>query len=104
VYFCVLEALQNTAKYAHASTARITLWHNGQDLAFTVQDDGTGFDQAKTPKGTGLQGISDRLAALDGTIDITSTPGHGTRLTGRVPAPPIDKSSSTAAELLDLGR
>ena len=36
--------------------------------------------------GTGLQGIADRLAALGGTIDIASAPGHGTRVTGRVPA------------------
>jgi signal transduction histidine kinase len=86
VYFCVLEALQNVAKYAQASTARVSLRHDGQCLAFTVEDNGTGFDPASTPKGTGLQGISDRLGALGGTIDITSTPGHGTRVTGRVPA------------------
>ena len=101
VCFCVLEALQNTAKYAHASTARITLCHNGRDLAFTVEDDGAGFASASTPKGTGLQGISDRLAALSGTVDITSAPGHGTRVTGRVPAPP-DMSSPPATELQDL--
>jgi signal transduction histidine kinase len=53
---------------------------------FTVSDDGKGFDPATTPKGTGLQGIANRLGALGGTIDITATPGRGTRLTGRVPA------------------
>jgi signal transduction histidine kinase len=52
---------------------------------FTVIDDGKGFDPATTPKGTGLQGMADRLGALGGTIDITSAPSHGTRLTGRVP-------------------
>jgi signal transduction histidine kinase len=52
---------------------------------FTVTDDGKGFDPATTPKGTGLQGMADRLGALGGTTDITSAPGHGTRLTGRVP-------------------
>ena len=86
VYFCVLEALQNVAKYAQASAARVSLRHDGRYLAFTVEDDGTGFDPPRTPKGTGLQGIADRLGALGGTIDITSTPGHGTRVTGRVPA------------------
>jgi signal transduction histidine kinase len=86
LYFCVLEALQNVAKYAHASAARITLGHDGQHLTFTVTDDGTGFDQATTPMGTGLQGMTDRLAALGGTLDITSIPGHGTKVTGRVPA------------------
>ena len=86
VYFCVLEALQNVAKYAQASAAQATLCHNGQYLTFTVTDDGSGFDQATTPMGTGLQGIADRLAALGGTIGITSAPGHGTQVTGRVPA------------------
>jgi len=86
VYFCVLEALQNVAKYAQAPAARVSLRHDGRCLAFTVEDDGTGFDPATTPKGTGLQGIADRLGALGGTIDITSTPGHGTRVAGRVPA------------------
>jgi signal transduction histidine kinase len=86
VYFCVLEALQNIAKYAQAAAARVTLCHDGQCLVFTVEDDGTGFDPATTPLGTGLRGISDRLGALGGTMDIASTPGQGSRVTGRVPA------------------
>jgi signal transduction histidine kinase len=98
VYFCVLEALQNVAKYAQASAARVTLGAQGQCLAFTVVDDGNGFDPATTPKGTGLQGISDRLAALGGTIDIASAPGHGTRVTGRVPATAVNMPSPAAAE------
>lgn len=53
---------------------------------FTVADDGTGFDPATTPMGTGLQGITDRLAALGGTVGITSAPGRGTQITGRIPA------------------
>ena len=53
VYFCVLEALQNVAKYAQAPAARVTLCQHGQCLAFTVADDGKGFDQATTPIGTG---------------------------------------------------
>jgi signal transduction histidine kinase len=89
VYFCVLEALQNTAKYAQASAAQVTLCGDGQHLVFTVTDDGKGFDPATT-KGTGLQGMADRLGALGGTIDITSTPGRGTQLTGRVPATAAD--------------
>jgi signal transduction histidine kinase len=85
VYFCVLEALQNVAKYAQAPAARVMLRPDGCGLAFTVEDDGQGFDPAITPRGTGLQGISDRLGALGGTADVTSAPGRGTRVTGRVP-------------------
>jgi signal transduction histidine kinase len=86
LYFCVLEALQNVAKYAQASAARVALGQDGQCLAFTVEDNGAGFDQTTTPMGTGVQGMADRLAALGGTIEISSAPGHGTRVTGRVPA------------------
>ena len=85
VYFCVLEALQNVAKYAQARQARVTLGHGGGTLTFTVNDDGRGFDQAATATGTGVQGMADRLAALGGTLRVTSAPGHGTRVTGRVP-------------------
>ena len=49
LYFCVLEALQNVAKYAQASAVRVTLCHDGRFLAFTVEDDGKGFDRATTP-------------------------------------------------------
>jgi len=86
VYFSVLEALQNVAKYAQASAARVALCDDGQLLEFTVTDDGKGFDQTTTKMGSGVQGISDRLAALAGTVEIASSPGAGTRLTGRVPA------------------
>ena len=86
VYFSVLEALQNVAKYAQASAARVTLGRDGPHLVFTVTDDGQGFDQATTAMGTGVQGMSDRLSALGGTLEITSAPGRGTRVTGRVPA------------------
>jgi signal transduction histidine kinase len=65
--------------------ARVTLGHDGGVLTFTVGDDGRGFDQAATPMGTGVQGMSDRLAALGGTLHVTSALRHGTQVTGRVP-------------------
>jgi signal transduction histidine kinase len=86
VYFCVLEALQNVSKYAEAPAARVTLGHDGQRLTFTVADDGRGFDPAAAPAGSGVQGMADRLAALGGTLDVSSAPGRGTRVTGRLPA------------------
>jgi signal transduction histidine kinase len=86
VYFCVLEALQNIAKYANASGAKVRLWVRGQELAFSVIDDGAGFDPATTRLGSGLQNMSDRLAALDGSLEIASLPGDGTTVTGRIPA------------------
>ncbi|HXZ76441.1 MAG TPA: histidine kinase, partial [Streptosporangiaceae bacterium] len=85
VYFCCLEALQNTAKYAHAASARICLQaHNGL-LRFTVSDDGTGYDARHTPMGSGLRNMADRLAALGGRLQIRSAPGQGTTITAQLP-------------------
>src|SRR5207244_2839410 len=75
VYFSCLEGLQNVAKYADASRAVIRLSHSEGELSFEVQDDGRGFDSEGTTYGTGLQGIADRLAALDGTLEVRSVPG-----------------------------
>jgi signal transduction histidine kinase len=86
VYFCVLEALQNIAKYAGANTAKVRLAVEGRDLMFEVADDGRGFDAERTPMGSGLQNMADRLAALGGTLDVESQPGAGTSVTGRIPA------------------
>ncbi len=84
-YFCVLEALQNIAKYAGASSAVVRLAEEDGRLMFSVQDDGQGFDPATTPKGSGLQNMTDRLEALGGSVEITSAPGRGTSVTGRIP-------------------
>jgi signal transduction histidine kinase len=85
VYFSCLEALQNVAKYASASQATISLSDGDGRLRFAVKDDGVGFDQSETSYGTGLQGIADRLAALDGRAEVTSVPGGGTTVSGSVP-------------------
>jgi signal transduction histidine kinase len=85
VYFCVLEALQNASKYADASDVAVRLWRENGDLLFSVADDGRGFDQETTTLGTGLLNMSDRLAALGGTLDIRSRPGGGTTVSGRIP-------------------
>jgi signal transduction histidine kinase len=84
-YFCVLEALQNTAKYADASRAVVRLTERDAHLTFSVFDDGRGFDVASTRRGAGLQNMVDRVEAVGGSLEITSTPGRGTTVTGRVP-------------------
>jgi Signal transduction histidine kinase len=86
VYFCSLEALQNVAKYAHASRASIKLTQINGSLTFEVIDDGDGFDPTSIGYGTGLQGMADRLDALGGTLEVRSAPGEGTSVTGRVPS------------------
>ena len=85
VYFSVLEALQNVAKYANASGVTVRLRSDDGQLNFEVEDDGSGFDPTATGYGTGLQGIADRLSALGGVLDIRSAPGSGTTVVGRLP-------------------
>jgi signal transduction histidine kinase len=85
VYFCCLEALQNVAKYAEATRATIRLSADDRGLAFEVQDDGVGFDPASAGRGSGLQGMADRLDAVGGSLDVRSAPGAGTTIVGRVP-------------------
>ncbi len=84
-YFCVLEALQNVAKYAGASRVTVRLWAENGALVFAVEDDGRGFDPQRTPPGSGLQNMSDRLEALGGGVDVRSSPGEGTVVVGRIP-------------------
>jgi signal transduction histidine kinase len=93
VYFCALEALQNVAKYAGAAQAMVGLSCVNGGLQFRVTDDGTGFDPAATRRGTGLQGMADRLAALGGTLHIHAQPGHGTTVQGWLPLPAQDSGA-----------
>src|SRR5215831_8420233 len=85
VYFCVLEALQNVAKYARATRAEVRLAASGHHLTFEVTDDGAGFDPESRGYGTGLQGMADRLHAHGGSLDVRSSPGAGTTILGRLP-------------------
>ena len=85
IYFCVLEALQNVAKYAKAERAEVRLFTSDDALTFVVEDDGIGFDPAIT-SGSGLSNMRDRLEALGGELDVRSSVGRGTSVTGTVPS------------------
>jgi signal transduction histidine kinase len=87
VYFCCLEALQNIAKYAGASRVIISLAARDHSLSFTVSDDGAGYDPSRTPMGSGQRNMADRLAALDGRLEVRSGPGQGTTITAHLPLP-----------------
>jgi signal transduction histidine kinase len=84
VYFCALEALQNVSKYADASSAAVRLAESDGWLEFDIEDDGRGFDPGAV-RGSGLQGMADRLDAIGGSLDIESRPGRGTIVRGQVP-------------------
>jgi signal transduction histidine kinase len=85
VYFSVLEALNNVAKYSEATEARISLAQQNGSLEFRVRDDGRGFDPAAHRDGTGLRGMADRIDAIGGSLTIQSERGGGTTVVGRVP-------------------
>jgi signal transduction histidine kinase len=87
VYFCTLEAMQNVAKYAEATTAVVRLSEQDGSLVFEIEDDGRGFDTSTTSHGTGVQGMSDRLDAIGGTLHIRSSPGRGTVVRGEITLP-----------------
>jgi signal transduction histidine kinase len=99
-YFAVLEALQNVAKYADATSAHVRLTDHDNALSFEVVDDGTGFDPATTIMGSGLQGITDRLDTVGGALTIASSPGAGTTITGHVPSAPSTAASVDVASKL----
>jgi signal transduction histidine kinase len=85
VYFCVLEALNNVAKYADARCAVVSLSQTDGVLTFEVQDDGRGFDAAGSTYGTGLQGMADRLDAVGGSLIVRSSLGTGAVVRGDIP-------------------
>jgi signal transduction histidine kinase len=82
-YFVVAEALTNVVKYAEASTAAVRIRRNGSYAVVEVRDDGVGG--ADPAVGTGLRGLADRLAALDGRLEVHSPPGEGTTVRAEVP-------------------
>jgi signal transduction histidine kinase len=85
-YFVVSEALTNVARHAAATHASVTVTHDDDGrLAVEVRDDGVGG--ADIALGTGLRGLSDRLAAINGQFDIDSKPGRGTTLRASIPCP-----------------
>ena len=89
VYFCVLEALQNVAKHAGAHRAVVRL--NGavaSELALSVRDDGSALREGAIVPGAGITNMRDRLAAVGGELEVSSTLGVGTTVSGRVPTQP----------------
>jgi signal transduction histidine kinase len=82
-YFVVSEALANINKYARATRAMIQLGREGDTLTVQVSDDGVGG--ADPARGSGLRGLADRLSAVDGSLEVDSPPGGGTKLVARIP-------------------
>jgi signal transduction histidine kinase len=86
IYFTVAEALTNVARHARATLARVEIEAEGGSVNALIADNGRGG--ADVTAGSGLRGLSDRLAALGGTLAVESSPGAGTTIRAGVAAQP----------------
>jgi signal transduction histidine kinase len=84
-YFIVAEALTNAVRHAHASSAQVAALVEGDMLRLEIRDDGVGG--ARSDGSSGLLGLRDRAAALDGELFVTSPQGEGTAVTAMLPIP-----------------
>jgi signal transduction histidine kinase len=87
VYFAALEAIQNAIKHGGEGVqVDVQLERSNGRLAFTVTDDGSGFEASSATGGVGLTSMDDRVSALGGELAVSSSPGAGTTVRGWVPA------------------
>jgi PAS domain S-box-containing protein len=84
-YYVIAESLTNVAKYASASAVEVTVVREDDRIVVTVADDGVGG--ADPFRGSGLRGLADRVAVLDGTLVVESPPGEGTSVRAELPLP-----------------
>ena len=88
VYYACLEAIQNATKHGGPDPRiSVTLFQDGDQIRFEVEDDGAGFEPERV-KGAGLQNMQDRLGALGGSLTVRTAPGRGTVIAGSVPWSP----------------
>jgi signal transduction histidine kinase len=83
LYFVCTEGLTNVARHADARTVDLAVQTLGNDVVATLTDDGHGM--ADPARGTGLRGLTDRIAALGGRLTVAPATGGGTVLTARIP-------------------
>ena len=87
LYRLLQESLGNIRKHANAKHVAVSLsGHSGQ-VELRVSDDGSGFDSSENRKGLGLTSMQERVRPLRGQVTIDSTPGRGTAITVKIPAP-----------------
>ena len=82
-YYVIAESLANVSKYAEASEVTVRVSHDNGCARIEVADDGVGG--ADAAGGSGLRGLADRVAALEGTLTVESPPGGGTRVSAEIP-------------------
>jgi signal transduction histidine kinase len=93
-YFVCAEGLANVAKHASATHAAVRVSRDGDCLLLSVADDGAGG--AEPARGSGLEGLTARIAGLGGSLEIRSSRGAGTTLTAKIPLVGDGRSRSNA--------
>ena len=88
LYFTACEALANVTKYAGATAASIRAWREEGRIVIEIADDGVGG--AEPSRGSGLRGLTDRLEAVGGQLDVASAVGRGTTVTAALPVSATD--------------
>jgi signal transduction histidine kinase len=99
-FYVVAESLTNVAKYAHAARALVRIVCENGLAVVEVRDDGIGG--ADVSAGSGLRGLADRLAALDGRLEIDSRAGEGTVVRAVIPVP-RDEEAAPTADIASVG-
>ncbi|MBV9507945.1 MAG: MCP four helix bundle domain-containing protein [Acidobacteriia bacterium] len=84
IYRVVQEGVNNAARHAQARTIEVVVARNAHRVAFSVQDDGAGFDSHMV-RGLGLLGMEERVRRLGGVLRLDSQPGRGTRISAELP-------------------
>ncbi len=105
VFRITQEAVTNMLRHAQAHNLVIRLQRTPDGLALSIHDDGRGFVPARHPAEAGqrgLAGMQERVTALQGSLDITSQPGQGTRIEAMFPWPPRTQQRARSTASHDL--
>lgn len=93
------EALSNVVRHARASHVEVTLARDAAGFRLAVRDDGIGLGQDCAPRGVGLTGMADRVAAAGGRMTLDSRPGQGTTISITLPDTPSRRDPPQAAAI-----
>lgn len=96
VFRVIQEAITNVARHAKTQRAQVSIGMDGEDLVFTVKDDGCGFDpeRVKNTPSNGLSGIAERILLVNGVCEIVSAANQGTLIKSRIPLKAGSSSTS----------
>jgi len=103
MYRIVQEALNNAAKHGDARHARVEIVEDDTSIRVTVRDDGRGFDPIAHTDGFGLLGMRERVELLQGTLEVSSSPGQGTTIRAAFPTDHRSGAEPAAVEPRSVG-